>query len=58
MEELPLKHHLPDGLLAAYSAGSLPEAFSLVVATHVSCATNVAQLLPATRRSAARCWKT
>ncbi|MGB5559976.1 MAG: ChrR family anti-sigma-E factor [Paracoccaceae bacterium] len=36
MEELPLKHHLPDGLLAAYSAGSLPEAFSLVVATHVS----------------------
>ncbi len=31
-----IKHHLTDDLLAAYSAGSLPEAFSLVVATHVS----------------------
>ena len=36
MEELSLKHHLPEGVLAAYSAGSLPEAFSLVAATHVS----------------------
>ena len=31
-----IKHHLPDNVLAAYSAGTLPEAFSLVVATHVS----------------------
>lgn len=31
-----IKHHLSDQLLMAYSAGSLPEAFSLVVATHVS----------------------
>ena len=31
-----MKHHLTDALLMAYSAGSLPEAFSLVVATHVS----------------------
>lgn len=31
-----VKHHLPDEFLMAYSAGSLPEAFSLVVATHVS----------------------
>lgn len=29
-------HHIPDALLAAYAAGSLPDAFSLVVATHVS----------------------
>jgi putative transcriptional regulator len=31
-----IKHHLSDQLLMAYAAGSLPEAFSLVVATHVS----------------------
>lgn len=31
-----IKHHLTDGLLLAYSAGTLPEAFSLVVATHIS----------------------
>lgn len=31
-----IQHHLNDKLLMAYSAGTLPEAFSLVVATHVS----------------------
>ena len=31
-----IRHHLSDQLLMAYAAGSLPEAFSLVVATHVS----------------------
>jgi putative transcriptional regulator len=31
-----IRHHLSDQLLMAYSAGTLPEAFSLVVATHVS----------------------
>lgn len=31
-----IKHHLSDALLMAYSAGSLPEAFSLTVATHIS----------------------
>lgn len=31
-----VKHHLTDALLMAYSAGNLPEAFNLVVATHVS----------------------
>ncbi len=31
-----IRHHLTDDLLMAYSAGSLPEAFSLVVASHVS----------------------
>lgn len=31
-----IKHHLTDALLMSYSAGTLPEAFSLVVATHVS----------------------
>lgn len=31
-----IKHHLTDALLMAYAAGTLPEAFSLVVATHVS----------------------
>ncbi len=31
-----INHHLTDKLLMAYSAGALPEAFSLAVATHVS----------------------
>ena len=31
-----IRHHLTDELLMAYSAGTLSEAFSLVVATHVS----------------------
>lgn len=31
-----INHHLTDQLLMGYSAGSLPEAFNLVVATHVS----------------------
>lgn len=31
-----IKHHLTDQLLMGYAAGSLPEAFSLVVATHIS----------------------
>ncbi len=32
----PLQNQLPDNVLLAYSAGTLPEAFSLVVACHVS----------------------
>lgn len=31
-----IHHHLTDALLMAYSAGTLPEAFNLVVATHLS----------------------
>jgi putative transcriptional regulator len=31
-----IKHHLTDDLLMGYAAGALPEAFNLVVATHVS----------------------
>lgn len=31
-----IKHHLTDALLMGYSTGSLPEAFDVVVATHVS----------------------
>lgn len=31
-----IKHHLTENLLIAYSAGALPEAFSLVIATHIS----------------------
>jgi putative transcriptional regulator len=33
---MTIRHHLSDQLLMAYSAGDLPEAFNLVVATHVS----------------------
>lgn len=40
-----IKHHLNDDILMAYSAGALPEAFSLMVASHVSlCDTCRAQL--------------
>ena len=31
-----IRHHLNDALLMGYAAGCLPEAFSLVAATHVS----------------------
>jgi putative transcriptional regulator len=31
-----IKHHLTDDLLMGYSAGALPEAFNLVIATHIS----------------------
>ena len=33
---MTIRHHLSEPLLMAYAAGSLPEAFNLVVATHVS----------------------
>jgi len=33
---MSIRHHLTDQLLLAYAAGDLPEAFNLVVATHVS----------------------
>lgn len=31
-----IKHHISDDVLMAYSAGTLPEAFNLMVASHVS----------------------
>ncbi|QBF33719.1 ChrR family anti-sigma-E factor [Thalassococcus sp. S3] len=40
-----IKHHLTDEILMAYSAGTLPEAFNLMVASHISlCDTCRAQL--------------
>lgn len=36
MNDMSIQHHLTDDLLMGYAAGTLPEAFSLVVATHVS----------------------
>ena len=33
---MTIRHHISDSLLMAYSAGQLPEAFNLVVATHLS----------------------
>ena len=36
MRESSIKHHLSDELLLGYSAGILPEAFSLMVAAHIS----------------------
>lgn len=31
-----INHHITDGLILSYAAGTLPEAFSLVIATHIS----------------------
>lgn len=31
-----IKHHLTDALIMGYSAGTLPEAFNLAIATHIS----------------------
>ena len=36
MMSIDIKHHLTDEILMGYSAGTLPEAFNLMVATHVS----------------------
>lgn len=36
MKQDDIKHHLTDALLMAYSAGTLPEAYSLAVAAHIS----------------------
>ena len=36
MRDTDIKHHLPDEVIAAYATGQLPEAYALVVATHVS----------------------
>lgn len=33
---MTIQHHLDDALLMAYAAGSLPEAFGVVVATHIA----------------------
>lgn len=33
---MTIRHHISDPLLTAYAAGTLPEAFGLVVATHLS----------------------
>lgn len=33
---MTIRHHLDDRLLMGYAAGQLPEAFSLIVATHIS----------------------
>jgi putative transcriptional regulator len=45
---MTIRHHLSDQLLTGYAAGNLPEAFNLVVATHVSlcdeCRARVASL--------------
>ncbi|HCQ66504.1 MAG TPA: hypothetical protein DIU07_15745 [Rhodobacteraceae bacterium] len=31
-----IRHHTPNALIAAYAAGSLPQPFAVVVATHIS----------------------
>ena len=31
-----ITHHIPENMLAAYAAGSLPQAFSTVIAAHIS----------------------
>lgn len=36
MEHKEINHHLNDAVLMAYAAGTLPEAFNLIVAAHIS----------------------
>ena len=36
MSQKDIKHHLPDAVISAYASGQLPEAYALVVASHVS----------------------
>ncbi|WP_298841614.1 ChrR family anti-sigma-E factor [uncultured Roseobacter sp.] len=36
MSSNSIKHHLNDAILMAYAAGTLPEAFNLIVASHLS----------------------
>lgn len=36
MKMTAIKHHLSDALLMGYASGTLPEAFDVVVATHIS----------------------
>lgn len=36
MTQYPITHHLSDDLLMSYAAGTLPEAFALVAASHIS----------------------
>jgi putative transcriptional regulator len=36
MTQYPITHHLSDDLLMSYAAGTLPEAFALVTASHIS----------------------
>ncbi|MEQ9695894.1 ChrR family anti-sigma-E factor [Shimia sp. SDUM112013] len=31
-----INHHIPDAMIASYAAGTLPHAFAVVVATHIS----------------------
>ncbi|MEM6938837.1 MAG: ChrR family anti-sigma-E factor [Pseudomonadota bacterium] len=33
---MPIRHHLEDQTLFAYAAGNLPEAFNLIIASHIS----------------------
>ena len=46
MTQTQIKHHLDDATLMGYASGTLPEAFNLIVATHLSlCDTCRAQAL-------------
>ncbi len=42
---MTIRHHIPDEILVSYASGSLPEAWSLLVATHLA-------LCPACRKAA------
>ncbi len=42
-----INHHIPDPMMAAYAAGTLPHAFAVVVASHVSLCTQCRAALEA-----------
>ncbi len=52
-----IRHHLSDAILMGYAAGSLPEAFNLVAATHISLCDECRARMMEFECWAARCWK-
>ena len=47
---MTISHHVPDELLLAYAAGSAPEAWSLLVATHLSICSSCRAMVTKTER--------
>jgi putative transcriptional regulator len=47
---MSISHHIPDEMLLAYAAGSAPEAWSLLVATHLSLCADCRKLVDKTEQ--------
>jgi len=47
---MSISHHIPDEMLLAYASGSAPEAWSLIVATHLSLCSDCRELVGKTEQ--------